>query len=83
MAVTRSWRAPAIARDYGLALRWRAAAQRRHGVPEAWAGGTRHPVVLVPGVREPWQFLRGIGERLHEAGHSVHVVPEVLEAVGS
>lgn len=52
-------------------------------VTRSWAGGTRHPVVLVPGVWEPWQFLRGIGERLHEAGHPVHVVPEVLEAVGS
>ncbi|MFZ2963405.1 MAG: hypothetical protein WA006_01835 [Rhodoglobus sp.] len=52
-------------------------------VTRSWAGGTRHPVVLVSGVWEPWQFLRGIGERLHEAGHPVHVVPEVLEAVGS
>lgn len=77
MAVTRPRRAPAIARDYGLALRWRAAALRRHAVPEAWASGARHPVVLVPGVWEPWQFLREIGERLHEAGHPVHVVPEV------
>jgi hypothetical protein len=76
MAVTRR-RAPAIARDYALALRWRAAAMRGGAAPAAWAIGTGNPVVLVPGVWEPWQFLSRIGERLHEAGHPVHVVPEV------
>jgi triacylglycerol lipase len=70
-------RAPAIARDYVLALRWRAAALRGGAAPEAWSSGTRHPVVLVPGVWEPWLFLRELGRRLHEAGHPVHVVPEV------
>lgn len=70
-------RAPAIARDYGYALRWRAAALRPSAPPDAWREGSRHPIVLVPGVWESWQFLRTIGQRLHEAGHPVHALPEL------
>jgi hypothetical protein len=70
-------RAPAIARDYALALRWRAAALRGGAAPEGWGSGAAHPIVLVPGVWEPWLFLRELGQRLHEAGHPVHIVPEV------
>ena len=70
-------RIPAIARDYALALRWRAAALGGGAAPEGWGSGAAHPIVLVPGVWEPWLFLRELGRRLHEAGHPVHVVPEV------
>lgn len=36
---------------------------------------TRPPVVLVPGVYEPWSFLRPLADRLHARGHPVHVLP--------
>ena len=35
----------------------------------------RSPVVLVPGVYEPWTFLRPLADALHQAGHPVHVLP--------
>jgi len=66
-----------IARDYLLAGRWRAAALRPAVVPEGWAGGHRRPVLLIPGVWEPWQFLRPLGERLSASGHPVHVVTAI------
>lgn len=54
---------------------WRALFIRR--VPAAFAEGDRAPVLLVPGVWEPWYLLRGIGRRLNAAGHPVHVVREI------
>lgn len=51
---------------------WRGLFIRR--VPDAFAYGPLTPVLLVPGVWEPWYFLRGIGRRLNAAGHPVHVV---------
>jgi pimeloyl-ACP methyl ester carboxylesterase len=68
----------AIARDYSIALRWRAVAMLPGSPPQEWREGTGHPVVLVPGVWERWPFLRTIGQRLHEAGHPVHIVPDLL-----
>lgn len=35
----------------------------------------RVPVVLLPGIWEPWRFLRPLASALHAAGHPVHVVP--------
>ena len=32
-------------------------------------------VVLVPGVYEPWAFLRPVADLLHREGHPVHVLP--------
>lgn len=65
-----------IARDYGFAVGW----QLRSLVPDAarlerWSRGDRAPVVLLPGVLERWPFMRGIGDRLHRAGHPIVVVP--------
>ena len=40
-----------------------------------YQGGDGAPVLVLPGVFETWQFMRPIAERLHEAGHPVHVVP--------
>lgn len=34
----------------------------------------RCPVLLLPGVYEPWQFLRPLADELHARGHAVHVV---------
>ncbi len=32
------------------------------------------PVLLIPGIYENWRFLRPVANRLHAAGHPVHVV---------
>ncbi|WP_308200098.1 hypothetical protein, partial [Actinotalea sp. C106] len=34
-------------------------------------------VVLVPGVYEPWTFMRPLAALLHAQGHRVHVLPEL------
>ncbi|PJI91119.1 esterase/lipase family protein [Luteimicrobium subarcticum] len=67
------WRIP----DYAFGLRRQM----------SWPGGSHayeHParptgrtVVLVPGVWEPWQFLRPLAELLHAHGVSVHTLPEL------
>lgn len=46
-------------------------------VPASYAHGTLRPVVILPGVFERWNFLRPVADRLAEAGHPVHVVPEL------
>ncbi|MET1022415.1 MAG: alpha/beta hydrolase [Arthrobacter sp.] len=41
--------------------------------PEDFLGGTGRPVVVIPGVYEDWRFMLPLVQRLHEAGHPVHV----------
>lgn len=65
-----------LLRDYPNALRMRGLGLAPR-VPAAYARGTRRPVVLVPGVYERWQFLRPIADALVDAGHPVHVLPEL------
>ncbi|HEY0375229.1 MAG TPA: alpha/beta hydrolase [Amnibacterium sp.] len=40
-------------------------------------GGTRRPVVVLPGIWETWHFLKPMIEHLHDAGHPVHVLAEL------
>ncbi|MGY4642827.1 esterase/lipase family protein [Cellulomonas sp. URHB0016] len=69
-----------LARDYAFVLRWQVAGvATRVGPrdllrPERPAGP---PVVLVPGVYEPWQFLLPLATVLHDHGVRVHVLPEL------
>jgi pimeloyl-ACP methyl ester carboxylesterase len=63
-----------IARDFPNAMRFRARAARAWPVPEAFARGSKHPVVILPGVYETWHYLRPVAEALNAAGHPVHVV---------
>lgn len=42
--------------------------------PGELASGDAAPVLLLPGVYETWQFLRPIAERLHSAGHPIHIL---------
>lgn len=42
--------------------------------PEAYRRGTLAPVVLVPGVWEPWSMMRPVGDRLSAEGHPVYAV---------
>ncbi|AOT02467.1 esterase/lipase family protein [Arthrobacter sp. U41] len=42
--------------------------------PDDFLGGTGRPVVVIPGVYEDWRFMLPLVQRLHEAGHPVHVL---------
>lgn len=57
---------------------WYVSIQQLRGVfarvPREFSNGTERPVLLLAGVYEPWFFLRGIGRRLNDAGHPVHVI---------
>ena len=65
-----------FAADYPTALRLRFGQGSHRGTPPAeWARGERAPVVLIPGVYEPWWYLEPIGRRLHALGHPVVPVP--------
>jgi hypothetical protein len=66
--------AAAIARDFPNAMRFRARAVRAWAVPTEFAGGSKHPVVILPGVYETWHYLRPVAEALNAAGHPVHIV---------
>lgn len=61
--------------DYAWAWRLRVARATRHPDPNTLRGGSKRPVLLLPGVYETWHFLEAAGRRLHELGHPVHVVP--------
>ncbi|CAN5263673.1 hypothetical protein BH09ACT5_BH09ACT5_09680 [soil metagenome] len=66
-----------IGLDYAWALSTRAGYLREKR-PPSWLGeGAGTPVLLIPGVHEPWRYLLTIGRRLNEAGHPVHVLPEL------
>lgn len=64
----------AYAADYAYALRRLAASPLGERDDRRYLTGDRAPVVLLPGVYEPWTFLRPLVERLHALGHPVHVV---------
>ena len=66
----------AYAADYAVALRMVASSLRR-GTDASYHDGSLAPVVLLPGVYEPWTFLRPLAERIHATGHPVHVVREL------
>lgn len=61
-------------KDYAYAAYWqvRGTLRRRAGGLES---GAARPVVIVPGVWEPWGFLGPLIDALHEAGHPVHAIP--------
>jgi len=48
-----------------------------HPGSAAMLDGDRAPVLLLPGVYETWHFLMPAARRLHDAGHPVHVLPEL------
>lgn len=45
-------------------------------------GCGRIPVVLLPGIYEPWRYLAPLATALHAAGHPVHVVPALGRNTG-
>lgn len=73
-AVARAWW---HARDYAYVVARQLGGLVARGRPDepGAAGGEGADVVLVPGVYEPWQFLRPLARTLRAAGHRVHAVP--------
>ena len=61
--------------DYAYAAYWQVRGTLRPGRRESFQSGTARPVVVIPGVWEPWGFLGPVIDALHDAGHPVHVVP--------
>lgn len=66
-----------IAVDRGYQVKQHVSVLLRAGTVENYADGTLDPVLLLPGVYETWQFLRPVADMLHEAGHPIHVLPEL------
>lgn len=66
-----------IGLDYAWAFSTRAGYLRERTPPPALSEGAARPVLLIPGVYEPWRYLLTIGRRLHAAGHPVHALPEL------
>jgi len=62
------------AADYTYALRLMARSLLSARDDSQYLGGDLAPIVLLPGVYEPWTFLRPLADRLHRLGHPVHVV---------
>lgn len=60
--------------DYTEAARMFFASLASGRSEESYRDGTKAPVLLLPGVYEAWTFLRPLANRLHAAGHPVHVV---------
>ncbi|MFJ5106391.1 MULTISPECIES: alpha/beta hydrolase [unclassified Glutamicibacter] len=74
-ALSRAW-----LQDYLYAGAW----QLRSLLPGTEAGRllsgshpAAEPVVLIPGIWESWKFLLPLADALHQAGHPVHVIPQL------
>lgn len=70
------------AEDYAYAAAWQARAAVDRTDPNAFESGAGRPVLMIPGVYEPWQFLRPLIDALHSAGHPVYVVPALGNNLG-
>ena len=62
-------------RDYTSVLRWQTSSSGGSDAYRAPDAPVGPPVVLVPGVWEPWQFLRPVAELLYRHGIRVHAIP--------
>lgn len=77
--------------DYLYAAAWQGRAVFDGTKSDAYLTGDAAPVVIVPGVYEPWRFMKPLIESVHALGHPVHVleplgfnsrpVPEAAEKV--
>lgn len=60
--------------DYAYVGFWQARGFLLRGDAERQLSGEKVPVILLPGIYEPWQFLHPVASHLHKAGHPVHAV---------
>ena len=60
--------------DYFYAVNRQARAALSRTGPETLRDGDRAPLVVIPGVYEPWRFLLPLVADAHERGYPVHVV---------
>lgn len=67
--------------DYAVGSWWAVSSPLIRRPPQRWSQGSGAPVLLLPGVYEPWPFMLTIGNRLNAAGHPVHVVREIRNNV--
>lgn len=76
---TISWwrRAVGWVDDYRHILGVQLRARLRPRPPASFGQGDRVPVLLLPGIYEPWQSLARIAADLNGLGHPVVVVPEL------
>jgi alpha-beta hydrolase superfamily lysophospholipase len=63
--------------DYTYAVVWQVKGTMRPGRPADLLPGDGRPVVILPGVWEPWGFMRPVIDAAHAAGHPVHVLPKL------
>jgi hypothetical protein len=75
--VTPRQKARFWALDYVFAVRWQLAGLLDRTDPGRYLGGTKDPVLLIPGIWETWHFLRPLALHLNTAGHPVHVLPSL------
>jgi len=79
--VNRAARLGVVVRDWLHVLGRQAVAVVGRTPPDAYAPPAASgpcaaaPVVLLPGIWEPWRYLRPLAASLHRAGHAVHPVP--------
>lgn len=71
------------AADYRYAARSQLSGLADQETPPRYAEGRLAPIVLIAGVMEPWMLLRPAADRLNEAGHPVHVVPDLAFNLGT
>lgn len=60
--------------DYCYALFWQARGIISRTRPETFLGGSKSPIVVIPGVYETWRFLQPLIEHVNSTGHPVHVL---------
>lgn len=69
------WRV--VADDWAHVIAQQARALLDRTPPDAFATGHLAPVVLLPGIWEPWRYLLPLARRLHALGHPVHPLPSL------
>ncbi|WP_309071218.1 esterase/lipase family protein [Arthrobacter sp.] len=60
--------------DYAYVGFWQARGFIFRGDAGSQLSGDKAPVVLLPGIYEPWQFMHPVASHLHANGHPVHAV---------
>lgn len=60
--------------DYAYAAWWQTRTFFDRTEATDYGDGTRTPILLLPGVYEPWRFMQPLAESLHRRGHPVLVV---------